>query len=96
MCVSAFGTLFPQYSLCVHVIKDVAVKEMKKLISVIVIVAMLMTMLCVGAVSAAEEPASSGPGGEGDGIPEGSQWGPGPAPSAGDGEQEGPEWPDWP
>ena len=70
---------------------------MKKRISVIAIVAMLtLTMLCVGAVSAAEEPVSPGPAGDGDSIPDGSQWGPGPAPSAGDGEQEGPEWPDWP
>jgi len=77
--------------------KDVAVQEMKKPISVIVIVAMLtLTMLCVSAVSAVAEPISPGPGAEGDGVPEGSQWGPGPAPSAGDGEQEGPEWPDWP
>ena len=75
--------------------KDVAVQAMKKLISVIVIVAMV-AMLCVGAASAAEGPVSPGPEGESDGIPEGSHWGPGPAPSAGDCEPDGPEWPDWP
>ena len=95
--VSVLGTIVSHYSLFLSTSKDVAMQKMKKLISVIVIVAMLtLTMLCVGAVSAAEGPVSPGPEGEGDGVPEGSQWGPGPAPSAGDGEQEGPEWPDWP
>ena len=66
---------------------------MKKLLSVIVIVAMLtLSMLCVGAVSAAQEPVSPGPAGDGDGIPDGPQYGPGPAPNSGDGIPDGPGW----
>ena len=92
--VSAFGTLFPQYSLSIHDNKDVAVKKMKKLIGVIAIIAMLSAlMLCVGAVSAAEEPVSPGPAGDIDGIPEGLQYGPGPAPNSHDGIPDGPGWP---
>jgi hypothetical protein len=73
--------------------------EMKKLLSVIVIVAVLtITVFCVCAVSAAEEPVSAGPPeNAGDSIPDGNQYiqhdtpGMGPAPSSGDGSSDGPE-----
>ena len=68
---------------------------MKKIVGIAILLLVCGSILC-GTVAAAEEPVSPGPGGDGEGIPDGSQWGPGPAPSAGDGEQEGPEWPDWP
>ncbi len=67
---------------------------MKKLIGVIAIVAMFsLSMLCVCAVSAIEEPVSSGPAGDIDGVPEGPQYGPGPAPYSHDGIPDGPGWP---
>jgi hypothetical protein len=71
---------------------------MKKLISVIAIVAVLtITMLCVSAVNAASEDAvSPGPAPDSsDGIPSGNQYiqpetpGVGPAPNAGDGVSDG-------
>lgn len=73
---------------------------MKKLLSIVLIVAVLtMTVLCVSAVSVTEEPVSAGPPDTaGDGIPEGNQYiqpdtsGMGPAPSSGDGSPDGPEW----
>ena len=73
---------------------------MKKLLSVVLIVAVLtMTVLCVSAVGAAEEPVSAGPpDNAGDGVPDGNQYiqpdtpGMGPAPSSGDGSSDGPEW----
>jgi hypothetical protein len=66
---------------------------MKKLLSIILIVAVLtMTTLCVSVVSATEEPSGPGPFNN-DGESGSSQFHPGPAPSAGDGESEGPEWP---
>jgi hypothetical protein len=66
--------------------------EMKKLLSIILIASVLtMTVLCVSAVSAAEEPVGPGPFNN-DGESGNSAFSPGPAPSAGDGESEGPEW----
>ena len=67
--------------------------EMKKLISVIAIVAILtLSMLCVGAASAAQEPVSSEPAGDGDVNPDAPQYGPGPAPNYHDGVPDGPGW----
>ena len=66
----------------------------------LIVAALTMTVLCVSAVSAADEQVSAGPPiNAGDGVPDGNQYiqpdtiGRGPAPSAGDGESEGPEWP---
>lgn len=71
----------------------IVVEIMKKILSIIAIVAVLtMTVLCVSTVSAAEEPVGPGPFNN-DGESGSSAFSPGPAPSAGDGESEGPEWP---
>ena len=64
---------------------------MKKLISVVVIVAMLtLSMLCVGAVSASQEPVSPGPAGDDNVNSDAPHYGPGPAPNSGDGIPDGP------
>ena len=66
--------------------------EMKKLLSIILIVAVLtMTVMCVSAVSATEESVVPGPYynyGESGNTP----FVPGPAPNSGDGIPDGPGW----
>ena len=65
---------------------------MRKIVSVAILLLVFASMLC-GAVAAAEEPVSQVPPEvAGDGIPDGSQYGPGPAPNSHDGYPDGPGW----
>ena len=67
---------------------------MKKIVGIAILLLVFSSILC-GTVAAAEEPVSPGPGPEvtGDVIPDGSQYGPGPAPNSHDGIPDGPGWP---
>ena len=65
---------------------------MKKIVGVVILLLVFGSILC-GTVAAAEEPVSAGPNPEsGDEDPEGSQYGPGPAPNSHDGIPDGPGW----
>lgn len=65
---------------------------MKKLLSVILIVAVLtMTVLCVSAVNADDEPVGPGPF-YNDGESNNTPFIPGPAPNSHDGISDGPGW----
>ena len=65
---------------------------MRKIVSAAILLLVFASMLC-GTVAAAEEPVSQGPSEvAGDGIPDGSQYGPGPAPNYHDGIPDGPGW----
>ena len=65
---------------------------MRKIVSVAILLLVFASMLC-GTVAAAEEPVSQGPSEvAGDVIPDGSQYGPGPAPNYHDGIPDGPGW----
>jgi hypothetical protein len=65
---------------------------MNKIVTLGILFLVIVSMFC-GTVAAAEEPVSQGPSEvAGDGIPDGSQYGPGPAPNSHDGIPDGPGW----